>query len=144
VTELSNAVQTLERGAAKLHMAGLDSVLWKRANLNQVVEQLRIDDQAAILLVHEPDFADQVVQTVRFDLQLSGHSHGGQVVSPLLGPLVLTELGQKYVAGLYQVGNLQVYTNRGLGTAHTRVRFNCRPEITVITLHSGKTSPKAN
>jgi predicted MPP superfamily phosphohydrolase len=88
----------------------------------------------AILLAHEPDVADYAADTGRFALQLSGHSHGGQIVMPLLGPPRLPPMGRKYYAGLYSVGGMHVYTNRGLGVVGLPLRLLCRPEITVITL----------
>jgi predicted MPP superfamily phosphohydrolase len=88
---------------------------------------------AAILLVHEPDFADVAAKAQRFDLQLSGHSHGGQVRLPWLGALRLPPLGRKYSCGLYRVGEMWQYTTRGLGMKPPQVRLNCRPEITMIT-----------
>jgi uncharacterized protein len=91
--------------------------------------------EPVILLVHEPDFADEAAR-YPVHLQLSGHSHGGQVRLPLIGHLATPELGQKYVSGLMQAGErgMPVYTNRGLGTTILPVRFLCRPEVTVLTL----------
>ncbi|HYN87535.1 MAG TPA: hypothetical protein VER55_03345, partial [Ardenticatenaceae bacterium] len=93
-------------------------------------------DGAAILLAHEPDFADISAATGRFDLQLSGHSHGGQVIVPFAGPLIGPRYGQNYPVGRYQVGSMIQYTNRGIGMVAPLVRFNCRPEVTVFTLES--------
>jgi len=92
------------------------------------------DEGCAILLAHEPDYADISAPTGRFDLQLSGHSHGGQVILPFIGPPILPSYSHKYPVGQYQVGSMIQYTNRGLGTVAPMVRFNCRPEITVFTL----------
>jgi uncharacterized protein len=103
--------------------------------LDAVLDQLH-DNSAAILLAHEPDFADLSAESNRFDLQVSGHSHGGQIVLPLYGPPILPHLGRKYPSGLYQVGNMLQYTNRGVGMARLPVRFNCPPEITIFTLKS--------
>ena len=133
ITELSNSVFGLSRGSEILHICGVDDIWEGAARLDEVTRQLT-DDSAAILLAHEPDFADVSASTNRFDLQVSGHSHGGQVVFPLLGPLVLPRLGRKYPAGLYQVGNMYQYTNRGVGMARLPVRFNCPPEITLFVL----------
>jgi predicted MPP superfamily phosphohydrolase len=88
-----------------------------------------------VLLVHESDFADESAATGRFDLQLSGHSHGGQAGLPLIRHLFLPRLSHRYPAGLYRVNGMFLYTNRGLGS-HPRLRFNCRPEITILTLCS--------
>ena len=68
------------------------------------------------------------------DLQLSGHTHGGQVRIPGLGAIVLPLWGRTYVEGLYRVGPSQVYTSRGNGMVGVPVRFNCPPEVTEITL----------
>jgi predicted MPP superfamily phosphohydrolase len=94
------------------------------------------DNSAAILLAHEPDFADRSEATGKFDLQISGHTHGGQIVIPFYGPPVLPHLGRKYPSGLYKVGNMFQYTNRGVGMHSLAVRFNCPPEITIFELIS--------
>ena len=132
---LMNTVYTLEKDGEKLHLAGLDDIYEQQQNLDAVLAQLPGSD-CAILLAHEPDFADASAATGRFDLQISGHSHGGQVVLPLIGPPILPDLGRKYPSGLYKVGNMYQYTTRGVGTSLPPVRFNCRPEITVLTLES--------
>lgn len=135
VVELSNRVHRIRRGDAILHMAGVDDYWTGHARLDMVLRQLPADG-AAILLAHEPDFADESAPTGRFDLQISGHSHGGQVRLPLLGAPVLPPYGQKYPMGLYRVGSMLQYTNRGVGMLSPRVRLNCRPEITVYTLET--------
>jgi len=132
---LMNSVHSLERGGERLHIAGIDDVYEGHDDLDAVLAALP-QDGGAILLAHEPDFADLSAATGRFDLQISGHSHGGQVALPLIGPLVLPYLGQKYPSGLYKVGDMYQYTNRGVGMTPPTVRFNCRPEITVFTLES--------
>jgi predicted MPP superfamily phosphohydrolase len=133
ITELTNTVFTLKRGSENLHLCGVDDVWEGDVQLENVLNQLT-DDSAAILLAHEPDFADTSAATGRFDLQVSGHSHGGQVVIPYYGPPILPLLGQKYPSGLYKVGEMIQYTNRGVGTGMLPVRFNCPPEITLFIL----------
>jgi uncharacterized protein len=136
VTELNNDVRTLKRGDAALHVAGIDDVMEGKSRLDVVLGKLPENTGAAILLAHEPDFADVSAATGRFDLQLSGHSHGGQIGVPLLRRLVLPPFSQRYTSGLHEVGSMIQYTNRGLGFVHLRARFLCRPEITVLTLRS--------
>lgn len=135
--DLNNDVHTLERDGAVLHLAGVDSAREHMARPDIVLDKLPREG-AAILLAHEPDFADVAARTNRFDLQLSGHSHGGQVVVPVYGPPHLPPMGKKYHTGRYRIGNLVLYTNRGLGVVGLPVRFFCRPEITVITLRARK------
>ncbi len=133
ITELANDVYTLERGDSKLHIAGVDDFWQRKARLDLVMEKLP-EEGAAVLLAHEPDFADVSAATGRFDLQLSGHSHGGQIQLPFWGPLVWPPYGRNYASGLYQVDGMIQYTNRGLGMLGPHVRLNCRPEITILNL----------
>jgi len=133
IRELSNDVYTLTNEGDQLHIAGVDDIWEGHDRLDLVLEKLP-QSGAAVLLAHEPDFADRSAETGRFDLQLSGHSHGGQVVLPFIGAPILPYLGQKYPSGLYRVGRMWQYTNRGVGMASVEIRFNCRPEITVFTL----------
>jgi predicted MPP superfamily phosphohydrolase len=88
-----------------------------------------------VLLAHEPDFADRATGQ-GISLQLSGHSHGGQVRLPLVGALILPYLAHKYPYGLRQVGEMWLYTNRGIGLVAPPVRFLCRPEITLLRLQA--------
>ena len=135
--DLNNDVHTIHRGDAALHFAGVDDVWENRHRLDRVLDKLPRDG-AAVMLAHEPDFADETAASGRFDLQLSGHSHGGQCVLPGGAMPILPTLGEKYPSGLYTVGDLLQYTNRGLGMVwFPQVRFNCRPEITVMTLSAG-------
>lgn len=132
VMEMNNRFHTLSRGDTSLHICGVDDVYERMDDLEAVLSRLP-HEGCAILLAHEPDFADTSAATGRFDLQISGHSHGGQVVVPFIGPIVLPRHGRKYPIGIYQVGNMIQYTNRGLGMIFPYVRFMCRPEITLFT-----------
>jgi uncharacterized protein len=141
IIELRNKVFSLERDVAQLHFAGIDDVWRGRPRMDQVLQNLP-NNGAAVLLVHAPDYADKSAATGRFDLQISGHSHGGQVVLPFIGPPVLPYLGEKYPLGLYRVGSMLQYTNRGLGTSGPQIRFNCRPEVTLFTFVPGSDNVK--
>ena len=135
VIDISNTFYTIYRGKAALHIAGVDDIMYGQDCLDGVLNTIPASG-AAILLAHEPDFADTSALTGRFDLQLSGHSHGGQVVLPLLSSLFLPHLGRKYPNGRYQVNGMIQYTNRGVGTASIQLRYNCPPEVTIITLQA--------
>ena len=135
ITDLTNTVFTLTRDTENLHLCGVDDVWKGDVRLDKVIAQLS-DNSTAILLAHEPDFADVSAATEKFDLQISGHTHGGQVVIPFYGPPMLPYLGRKYPSGLYRVGNMFQYTNRGVGMNRLSFRFNCPPEITIFVLAS--------
>jgi len=135
VVELNNATYILKSGGDSLCIAGVNNI-WYGYDRLDLVEAQMPDDVCTILLAHEPDFADTSAQSGRFDLQISGHSHGGQIVFPFFGPPVLPRWGKIYSDGLYRVGDMYQYTNRGVGMVPPNIRFNCRPEITVFTLDS--------
>ena len=133
IIELNNDVYTVTRNGFALYIAGIDSTTLKKNQLDKVLQKLP-PNGPAILLVHEPDFADISAETKRFSLQLSGHSHGGQFVIPKLGTPFRGDGFRKYPLGRYQVGEMVQYTNRGIGTNAFWIRINCAPEITVIDL----------
>lgn len=133
VQELHNAVHTIERRGKTLHICGVDDMIARQSRLDLVLKALP-EDGAAILLAHEPDFADISAATGRFDLQLSGHTHGGQVRLPPFSTLAHPRYGRRYVIGLQKVAGMTVYVNRGLGMVGVPLRFNARPEITLFRL----------
>ena len=132
---LTNDGIILQRGNDSIYLAGIDSA-WGGAPEPDAAWQNRRGDLATIVAVHEPDYIKDLVVRFPVDLQLSGHSHGGQVRLPVVGPLVLPPMGEIYDMGLYRVENAQLYTTRGIGTIHVKARFNCPPEVTAITLHA--------
>ncbi|HET6178063.1 MAG TPA: metallophosphoesterase [Candidatus Sulfotelmatobacter sp.] len=135
---LKNESVPIELKGTRFWLAGVGDVIGGAANLDASLQHAQAEE-ATILLAHEPDYADRVARQVAaksVDLQLSGHSHGGQVRLPLMRPLYLPELAKKYISGLYKIGPLTLYTNSGLGTVGVPVRWNCPPEITLLTLRS--------
>ena len=134
VIELSNDVYTVEKDGEYINVSGVDSCSVCADDLDKVLEKLP-ENGYSILLVHEPDFAKISSKTKRFDLQISGHSHGGQFIipkvetTPFRGPN-----STKYPVGLYKIQDMIQYTSKGLGTNSFRIRINCKPEITIITL----------
>jgi predicted MPP superfamily phosphohydrolase len=118
-------------GRKDWYLTGLESFWVGKPNVAPI---LSTPPQARhILLVHEPDPFDLLTDP-RIALQLSGHTHGGQIRVPLVGAICLPSLGKKYQAGLYAQGDRRLYVNRGIGTVNRHVRFNCRPEITLLKL----------
>lgn len=136
IYDLSNDAVTLIRKNDKLNLAGVDSYTVCADNLDIVLPKLE-KDTPTILLAHEPDFAQQSFQTGKIDLQISGHSHGGQFIIPKFETTPFRgNKSTKYPVGLYELGDMFQYTSKGLGTNSFRIRVNCKPEITIITLKS--------
>ena len=134
---LSNKSVPIEKDGARFWLGGVDDVLSGTADMNGTLRGIPADE-ATVLMAHEPDYADYVAR-FPVDLQLSGHSHGGQVKFPLVGPLYLPDLARKYIWGLHKIRGLTLYTNAGIGTVEFPVRFNCPPEITLFTVRRAET-----
>lgn len=138
IVDLSNDVYTLEKNGETLNISGVDSCTVGADNIDEVLEKLP-DDGASILLAHEPDFAKISSETNRFDLQMSGHSHGGQLVIPGVKTTPFRcSYSIKYPVGMYKVKNMVQYTSKGLGTNSFWLRINCKPEITLFYLKTDK------
>ena len=125
----------IERGGQRLWLGGLADPVTGAPDLDLAIP--RQPDGPVLLMFHAPDYADDVLAHPRgrlVDVMLTGHSHGGQVRLPFLGPIILPDGGRKYVMGLYRFNRLQLYVNRGIGSVGIPFRLNCPPEITLFTL----------
>lgn len=129
---LRNANLPIEQEGKRLWLAGVDDAVHGSPNLDKSVARIP-RGEPKILLAHEPDLADKTSR-YGFAVQLSGHSHGGQVRVPVLGSLYLPTLAQKYPYGYYRVNGMHLYTNRGIGMTVLPYRFNAPPELTLLTL----------
>jgi len=125
---------TAREVAEGLRVAAVHDVWEDYADLERALENVP-RGATVVLLAHEPDYADAAAADGRMDLQLSGHSHEGQVRVPFLGPPITPYLAEKYKVGLYRVGTIWLlYVNRGVGLIAPAARFNCRSEVTRLTL----------
>jgi uncharacterized protein len=133
VRVLCNEHVVIRRKGAPLVIAGVDNIWEGQPDLDQALYGIS-NGTPVILLAHEPNYADIAAYDGRVALQLSGHSHGGQIRVPMAGPLALPDIAWMYPMGIYRIGNMQLYVNRGLGLAELPLRFYCRPEITTFIL----------
>jgi uncharacterized protein len=129
------------RHKAKKHVKGGDALwiagagdLWEdHRSLDELLGGIPESD-CRIVLVHNPDTADSRF-SARVDLMISGHTHGGQVALPFVGPPVLPVRNKTYSSGLkVSPRGTSVFISKGIGWAICPVRFNCPPEIAVLTL----------
>ena len=132
---LINQGVSIQQGKGSIFVAGLDDGWSGNPDLDETLDGAN-SSEPVILLCHEPDLADRYSLDGRVDVQLSGHTHGGQIRLPGIGAMVLPYLGRKYDIGLYRVNEMLLYTNRGLGVISEPVRFNCPPEISQFILQS--------
>lgn len=122
-----------------LSLIGLDCthhIPTDEARLSQLMAQAPANSPQ-LLLYHSPELAPQAAQH-GIDLYLCGHTHGGQVRLPIIGPILTSsQLGRRFVMGLYHHGRTHLYVSRGVGLeglSAPRVRFLCPPEITLVTI----------
>ncbi|MCJ7623883.1 MAG: metallophosphoesterase [Anaerolineaceae bacterium] len=126
-------------GESKLDLIGIGCTHRPSVDKQKLDQFCNNDDRFKILLYHSPDLAPIAVE-YGFDLQLSGHTHGGQVRLPAYGALFTGSLyGKRFEAGRYEIGEMTLYVSRGIGmegAGAPRVRFLCPPEIILWEISS--------
>lgn len=114
----------------RLDLAGIK--FWTRTP-GEIASVLKGTGGTTILLAHDPR---RLAEAASLDVQLvlSGHTHGGQVIVPTLGPVV----GRKFpvLAGYATRDNTAIFVSRGVGTVYVPVRINCPPDVAVLTLRA--------
>lgn len=131
---LRNDSYLVKQGGAVMAVTGLDDLLHGKPEPEKALRGVPAGT-FTLLMMHEPDYAD-TAQMYPFSLQLSGHSHGGQIRLPLVGAAFTPYGSLKYIKGLYYTDDkaMPVYVNRGFGETYMPFRLLCRPELTVLTL----------
>lgn len=124
-----------QANGSQIVISGVDDAMLGKPSLDVSIPE-QSNELFTILMSHAPDYADSAAR-YPVQLQLSGHSHGGQIQIPLLGAIVTPPFAEKYSEGSYSVDQLSLYVNRGLGTTRIPYRLFSRPEITVIDLQNG-------
>jgi predicted MPP superfamily phosphohydrolase len=133
VQVLRNRGVLLDRAGHGLWLCGVDDPWSGRFDLRAALEG-RPDGAATVLLSHQPNTWRRA-QELGVELQLSGHTHGGQLAMLWLHrSLSLARLITPFVAGLYRAGRSYLYVNRGAGSVMPMVRLGARPEVTELTL----------
>jgi len=138
VRVLVNEHIVLRRGGQSLYLAGVDDASYTRKDDPAKAMAGIPEGAAVILLSHAPDVILRR-ESARADLILAGHTHGGQIALPRLGPLyVPSRLGRRYAGGLHKLDDGWLFVNRGLGEVFPPLRVDCPPEVAVITLRRAR------
>jgi hypothetical protein len=133
IAVLNNGNTTIRRGADVLQLAGIDDWSWAGADWSRALNGLN-QKNPTVLLSHQPIVLD-LPQAQEVSLILSGHTHGGQITLPLLGPPArFATKDLKYAHGLFRRGQTQLYVSSGTGVIGLPVRLGVRPEIAVLRL----------
>jgi predicted MPP superfamily phosphohydrolase len=129
---LRNQRVTLTKKEESIQLLGIDDY-WHTWNLRKTMRKVP-KKSVKILLSHNPDINRQLKPSHKIDLVLSGHTHGGQISFPFVGAPFSPTRDHRYLRGLVRDGDRQTYITRGIGHLVVPIRFNCPPEVTLITL----------
>ena len=132
-----NETITLKNGE-KIHLIGIDDIILSRPDFEAAFKGIETKGYK-LFISHAPDVVDRLPSEGVVDLQLSGHSHGGQVRLPIVGAPFTVPYGRKYIKGLYEVSEREgmlLYVNSGIGTSQLPYRFLNPPEITLFLIES--------
>jgi len=134
---LLNEATVIERGEDRLYLAGIDDPHYFRVdNLEKAATEIP-PRAASVLLAHSPEIYRQAAH-IGFDLMLCGHTHGGQVCLPGgFTPYYNAAAPRRVCRGAWRHHRMAGYTSNGSGTSVVDVRYNCPPEVTLHTLHTG-------
>ena len=130
VEVLKNRGRRIARGGATLWLAGVDDLLHGKPDLEAALDG-STPDEPIVLLAHHPDFFEEAAD-VGVDLQLSGHTHGGQIL--IFGRTPLRHTHEGYWAGRFERDGAQLYVGRGIGVSLIPVRIGAPAEIAIVTL----------
>ena len=132
IQPLRNELQVQAVRGAQLQIIGLGDY-WAGECQPERVFPVAAKDMFTVLLSHNPDSKEEL-SSFAWDLMLSGHTHGGQVVVPFLNyaPIVPVR-DRSFISGLREWQSRHIHISRGVGNIHG-IRFNCRPEVSVIEL----------
>jgi predicted MPP superfamily phosphohydrolase len=132
---LRNSHYALRAGSARLWIIGVDDLWWQADDMDAALESVPARD-AKILLCHNPMGIRKAAQK-GIDLVLSGHTHGGQVLLPVVGSIYgRSKLGERFIQGWNRLHNTQIYVSRGIGKVLVPLRVGCPSEITCLRLRS--------
>ena len=125
-------------GGDRLCLIGLTPAMSHGRSVRSLLDLVDAAPQDCIRIVigHGPDFVMDLAGTVRVDLALAGHTHGGQVVLPVVGPpFTKTRLPGRYASGLHQYRGVPLHVSAGIGMERgtaPQIRFLCPPEISLL------------
>jgi predicted MPP superfamily phosphohydrolase len=141
---LQDEVVTISYESNEIELVGLSCTHEPQADIARLQKLINPDSQDGhfrILLYHSPDMAPEAARQA-IDLQLSGHTHGGQVRLPLYGAIYTASLtGKRYESGRRQIGKMTLYVTHGIGmegAAAPRIRFLCPPEVILWYISSSR------
>lgn len=129
-----------------IYNEGIDPILlvgvssnYKKNHINKTIEdinkQINTEYKYSILVLHEPDFIDDIIN-LKFNLALAGHSHGGEIVLPFIGGIIKDKYSKEYYKDYYRIDNTNLFISNGIGTDKYKLRFRNTPSINLYRLRN--------
>lgn len=119
------------KNSEKIFIGGVNTVSYHMDDINKALQDLKKDDSInyKIVLVHEPDISDKIVDDYSVNLILAGHSHNGQIRLPIIGPIYTPKYAKKYYDNYYDINGTSLYISSGIGVSTVNYRLWNRPSI---------------
>jgi len=135
ILEITNRGIWVERNGSKIYLAGFDDATIGSPDIPAGLSDAT-SGAIILALTHSPALVDRL-KDPRIRLVCCGHTHGGQINLPLIGPPIIPKGCGNYAVGLIQSPNAKVFVSAGIGVAYAPLRFRCPPEISMLTLTAG-------
>jgi uncharacterized protein len=129
---LVNQMQRIEIGQSAIQIVGIDSSILGTPNIERSLALVNVDE-LVLVLTHTPDIITRL-PSFKVDWQLSGHSHGGQIALPWIGPVVTPPDARLYAHGSFEVNGIRLDVSNGLGTTGIKARLFANPSIHLFIL----------
>ena len=125
-----------------IFIGGVNTVSYDLDDVDKTLEELNKDEEIGykIVLVHEPDISDEIVDNYSVNLILAGHSHNGQIRLPIIGALYKPKNARKYYDNYYDINGTSLYISSGIGVSRANYRLFNRPSINFYRINKGTTN----
>lgn len=134
ITLLRNNSIYIEKEGSFINIVGVDDPYTGHDDISYAMRRVNTDNYT-VLVAHAPDIVNHLEEGMYFDVILTGHTHGGQVLLPFISSK-FAPTNTSYLRGMYDTEFGKLYVNRGIGTTTLPIRFLSPPEVTVFTLNN--------
>ena len=128
-TILENKIEKVYKGKSVINLIAIDEEF--------STEEIKMSDaDYSIGVIHKPDLADDLIDLVEPNMIIAGHSHNGQIILPLIGPVIKKEGAKKYISSYYDLDGIPLYISGGLGNSYYPFRLLNHPSINLYRLRT--------
>ena len=129
---LDNKVESINIDSSVINLIAVDET-YSSSNI-----AMNDNYNYAIGVIHKPDLADRLVEDYKPNMIIAGHSHNGQIILPLIGPIIKKDGAKKYVSSYYKINNTDLYISGGIGNSNYQFRLFNHPSLNFYRLRTKK------